>query len=114
MNVCAVNQVLNDLGIIDDATLDAILQQICQPEPVSPEEFGNLTTQYMIAFLKTVLVGENGYKEMLTTDYALENEPFIEFFETEKGSPRAQRARIPPTAPKGTPVKTRRASDILP
>jgi len=41
----------------------------------------------MIAFLKTVLVGENGYKEMLTTDYALENEPFIEFFETEEGSP---------------------------
>jgi len=24
---------------------------------------------------------------MLTTDYALENEPFIEFFETEEGSP---------------------------
>ena len=87
LNVCAVNQVLNDLGIIDDATLDAILQQICQPEPVSPEEFGNLTTQYMIAFLKTVLVGENNYKEMLTTDYALENEPFIEFFETEQGDP---------------------------
>ena len=41
----------------------------------------------MIAFLKTVLVGETGYKEMLTTDYALENEPFIEFFETEQGSP---------------------------
>jgi predicted dienelactone hydrolase len=86
LNVCAVNQVLNDLGIIDDATLDAILQQNCPPEPVLPEEFGNLTTQYMIAFLKTVLVGENGYKEMLTTDYALENEPFIEFFETEQGS----------------------------
>jgi len=34
-----------------------------------------------------VLVGENGYKEMLTTDYALENEPFIEFFETEQGDP---------------------------
>jgi len=86
LNLCAVNQVLNDQGIIDDATLDAILEQICQPEPVSPEEFGNLTSQYMIAFLKTVLVGENGYQEMLTPDYALENEPFIEFFETEKGS----------------------------
>ena len=85
-NVCAVNQVLNDQGIIDDATLDSILKAACPPEPVPPEEFGNLTTQYMIAFLKTVLVRETGYKEMLTPGYALENEPFIEFFDTEKGS----------------------------
>jgi hypothetical protein len=40
----------------------------------------------MIAFLKTVLVGETGYQEMLTPGYALANEPFIEFFVTEKGS----------------------------
>jgi predicted dienelactone hydrolase len=87
LNLCVFVQVQNDQGIIDDASLEAYLQQSCPPEPVSPEEFGNLTTQYMIAFLKTVLVGENGYKEMLTTDYALENEPFIEFFETEQGDP---------------------------
>jgi predicted dienelactone hydrolase len=87
LNLCALAQVQNDQGIIDDISLEAFLQQSCQPEPVSPEEFSNLTTQYMIAFLKTVLVGEKGYKEMLTTDYALENEPFIEFFETEEGSP---------------------------
>ena len=86
LNLCAVAQVQNEQGIIDDASLEAYLQQSCQSEPVSPEEFSNLTTQYMIAFLKTVLVGEKGYKEMLTTDYALENEPFIEFFETEQGS----------------------------
>ncbi len=84
---CAVNQVLNDQGIIDDATLAAILQQACPAEPVPPEEFGNLTAQYMIAFLKTVLVREAGYKQMLTPEYALENEPFIEFFVTEQGSP---------------------------
>jgi hypothetical protein len=87
LNHCAIVQVQNDQGIVDDATLDAYLQQSCQPEPVSPEEFSNLTTQYMIAFLKTVLVGEKGYKEMLTPGYALENEPFIELFETEEGSP---------------------------
>ncbi len=87
LNVCTVNQVLNDKGIVDDATLDIILKNNCQPEPVSPEEFSNLTTQYMIAFLKTVLLRENSYKEMLSTGYALENEPFVEFFETEKSSP---------------------------
>ena len=86
LNHCALAQVQNDQGIIDDVSLTAYLQKSCQPEPVSPEEFGNLTTQYMIAFLKTVLVGETGYKEMLTTGYALKNEPFIEFFATEKGS----------------------------
>ena len=32
------------------------------------------------------MVRETGYKEMLTPGYAVENEPFIEFFETEKGS----------------------------
>ena len=64
-----------------------ILQTACPSEPVSEEEIGTLTSQYMIAFLKTVLVGETGYEEMLTPGYALENEPFIEFFETEKGSP---------------------------
>ena len=87
LNHCAIMQVLKDNGSVDDAALAGYLQMNCQPEPVSPEEFSDLTTQYMIAFLKTVLVGENGYQEMLATDYALENEPFIEFFETEQGSP---------------------------
>ena len=86
-NHCEYLQVMNDYGIYDDATVNAYSQKMCQPEPVSQAELGNLTTQYMIAFLKTVLVGETGYQEMLTTDYALENEPFIEFFETEQGSP---------------------------
>ncbi len=85
-NVCAINQVLHDQGIIDDATLDQILKIACPSEPVSEEEIGTLTSQYMIAFLKTVLVRETGYQEMLTSGYASENEPFIEFFETEKGS----------------------------
>jgi hypothetical protein len=65
----------------------AQLKIYCPKEPTPPDEIGNLTTRYMVAFLKTVLVGERGYKEMLTPDYALENEPLIEFFVTEQGSP---------------------------
>ena len=87
LNHCELAQVQHDIGFADDAALAGYLQQNCKPEPVSQEEIGNLTTQYMVAFLKTVLVGENGYREMLTPGYALENEPFIEFFETEQGSP---------------------------
>jgi dienelactone hydrolase len=84
---CTYIHVLNDKGIIDAQMLDAIKPYNCPPESISAAEIENLTTQYMIAFLKTVLVGENGYKETLTTGYALQNEPFIEFFETEQGSP---------------------------
>jgi hypothetical protein len=84
---CTYIQVLHDKGLIDDQILDTATPSNCPPESISAAEIENLTTQYMIAFLKTVLVGENGYKEMLTADYALENEPFIEFFETEQGSP---------------------------
>jgi dienelactone hydrolase len=84
-NVCACNRVLNDQEIIDDTTLDSILQAACPSEPVSEEEIGTLTSQYMIAFLKTALIGEIGYQEMLTPGYTLKNEPFIEFFDTEKG-----------------------------
>jgi predicted dienelactone hydrolase len=87
LNHCELAQVQHDMGLADDAALVGYLQQNCKPEPVSQEEIGNLTTQYMIAFLKTVLVGETGYQEMLTPGYALKNEPFIEFFETEQGSP---------------------------
>jgi dienelactone hydrolase len=87
LNHCALTQVLHDKGIGDDASLADYLQKSCPPEPMSPEQFSNLITQYMIAFLKTVLVGETGYQEMLTPGYALKNEPFIEFFETEQGSP---------------------------
>ncbi len=85
--VCPNIHVWFDHGIIDDQMRDAFLQAECPQEPISPAEIENLVTQYMIAFLKTELVGEKGYKEMLTTGYALANEPFIEFFETEQGSP---------------------------
>jgi predicted dienelactone hydrolase len=86
LNLCAYAQVQHDLGLADDAALNGFLQKNCPQEPVPPEEFGNLTSQYMIAFLKSILAGETGYQEMLTPGYALENEPFVEFFVTEQGS----------------------------
>jgi predicted dienelactone hydrolase len=84
-SACSCLNVLREF--LGDEATDSSLEQYCPKEPVPPDEIGNLTTRYMVAFLKTVLVGEKGYEEMLTTDYALENEPFIEFFETEAGSP---------------------------
>jgi predicted dienelactone hydrolase len=84
-SACSSMNVLRELN--GDEATDAALKGYCPQEPVPPDETGNLTTRYMIAFLKTVLVGETGYKEMLTTEYTLGNEPFIEFFETEEGSP---------------------------
>jgi predicted dienelactone hydrolase len=83
-SACAGMNVLRELN--GDEATDAQLKLYCPKEPAPPEETGNLTTRYMIAFLKTVLVRETGYKEMLTTGYALANEPLIEFFETEQGS----------------------------
>jgi hypothetical protein len=83
---CTYIHILHDKGLIDDQILDAALPSNCPPESISAAEIENLTTQYMIAFLKTVLVGKNGYKDILTADYAVKNEPFIEFFETEKSN----------------------------
>jgi predicted dienelactone hydrolase len=84
-STCSSMNVLRELN--GDEITDAQLKVYCPKEPVSPDENGNLATRYMVAFLKTVLVGGTGYKEMLTTYYAVKNEPFIEFFETEQGSP---------------------------
>jgi predicted dienelactone hydrolase len=85
-SICPYIHVWYDHGIMDETMRDTFLQANCPQEPITPAEIENLVTQYMIAFLKTVLVRESGYKEMLTPGYALENEPFIELFESEKGS----------------------------
>jgi predicted dienelactone hydrolase len=84
-SACASMNVLRKIN--GDEGTDAQLKLYCPKEPTPPDEIGNLTTRYMIAFLKTVLERKTAYKEMLTTDYALENEPLIEFFVTEQGSP---------------------------
>ena len=92
-SICPYIHVWHDRGIMDDQMRDTFIQAYCPQEPITPAEIENLTTQYMIAFLKTVLVRETGYKEMLTPGYALANEPFIEFFVTEKGSSNTARRR---------------------
>jgi hypothetical protein len=43
-----------------------------------------IITRYMLAFLKTELLGEPGYQQMLTPGWALTHETLVEFFETEK------------------------------
>ena len=52
-----------------------------------PAEGRTIITRYMLAFLKTQLLGETGYQRMLTPGWALKHEPGVEFFETEKRSP---------------------------
>ncbi len=84
---CEYIQIMHDEGIYDDATVSGYSQMKCPVEPASQAELGNLINKYMVAFLKTALVGDAGYKDMLTPGYALKNESFIEFFETEQGSP---------------------------
>jgi predicted dienelactone hydrolase len=84
-SACSSMNVLRELN--GDEITDSLLKLYCPKEPAPPDEIGNLATRYMVAFLKTVLVGEAGYLEILTPGYALANEPFIEFFETEQGSP---------------------------
>jgi len=44
----------------------------------------DIITRYMIAFLKTELLGETGYQKMLTPGWALTQETLVEFFVTEK------------------------------
>jgi predicted dienelactone hydrolase len=52
-----------------------------------PAEGRTIITRYMLAFLKTQLLGETGYQRMLTPGWALKHESGVEFFETEKRSP---------------------------
>lgn len=48
-----------------------------------------ITNKYAVAFLKTVLAGEQGYQDMLTPGWALTRESLVEFFVTEKRNPNA-------------------------
>lgn len=83
---CAYIHVLYDRGSINAQLRDAALPNMCPPDSISAVEVENLTNKYLVAFLKTVLLRQTGYKNMLTTEYALDNEPLIEFFETKQGS----------------------------
>jgi predicted dienelactone hydrolase len=84
-SACSCMDLLREVN--GDEVTDTMLKVYCPKDPAPPDETGNLTTRYMVAFLKTVMVGDKCYEDMVTSDYALANEPFVEFFETEKGSP---------------------------
>ena len=65
------------------STMDGYRSYLCNG--VIPfAEARAIITRFMIAFLKTQLLGETGYQKMLTPGWALTQETLVEFFETEK------------------------------
>lgn len=90
-NACASWTRDHDLGKIDEETYNAYKDEFCYPSPEHTKTVGDLTTMYMIAFLKANLTGDHSYDYILTPDYALKEQPLVEFFDTEKlsGKPKA-------------------------
>jgi hypothetical protein len=80
-------QVLGDEGILPPDVVDGILAAFSDSIPSLVAH--QLVNKYMIAFLKTQLVGETGYQRILTPGWAINSEPDIEFFVTEKKNPNA-------------------------
>jgi hypothetical protein len=64
-------------------TMDGWIGYFC-PCVIPPAVSRDIITRYMIAFLKTELVGDPGYQKMLTPGWALTHETLVEFFVTEK------------------------------
>lgn len=87
-NYCEAAHIFFDKGIIDQSLLDLLIDVHCSAA-IPTEVAHRLITKYMIAFLKTNLAGEPGYQNILTPGYALTQEPYIEFFVTEKRNPNA-------------------------
>ena len=85
-NVCAIgNLLIDDLGLGQDVWPDVGAEDLlapydstCSPEAFSIDEAMRLTSLYVVAFFKLHLMGEEGYEQYLTTDYA-EGEPAIDF-----------------------------------
>ena len=85
---CVTHPILRDLGLMDPGYVEWYEQALCDPFiPFSVAD--PLVKRYMLAFLKTELVGESGYQSMLTPGWANAREPDIQFFETEKKNPNA-------------------------
>ena len=73
-----------DTGWIDEELFKEYFVGNCYSSLEHAQAVLDLITMYMVAFLKTVLVGDPGYQYFLTPGYALTNEPLAEFFVTEK------------------------------
>jgi predicted dienelactone hydrolase len=54
----------------------------------APAESRPIIARYMLAFLKTELLGQEGYRQVLTPGWALTRETKVEFFVTERRRPR--------------------------
>lgn len=87
-DLCEGFQVMGDLGLLDSGSLSFLLGLYCDGFTPSAEVH-RLVNQYTIAFLKTNLAREPGYHDILTPGWALTKEQVIEFFVTERKSPRS-------------------------
>jgi len=87
-DICEVYRVGGDVGIFPQEEVDEVLATYCT-DSIPSLTAHQLVNKYMIAFLKTQLVGETGYQRLLTPGWAIKREPDIEFFVTEKKNPNA-------------------------
>ena len=85
-NVYAAVVLLYRKAAITEAEYEWLIENYCSSE-LSSSESNRLMAKYAVAFLKTVLAGESGYRNILTPGYALTREQYVEFFVTEKRSP---------------------------
>jgi dienelactone hydrolase len=96
--VCLKNELIYEFydGWVDENWLNYWYYAQCgYPNLIPNQESWRITTQYMIAFLKTYLNGEQGYKNMLTPGWAITREKYVEFFVTEKRNGRSPETEFP-------------------
>ena len=86
---CEAAHVMIDTNMGGDflSTGQWMLDTFCTPDIIPSNIAHQLAYKYMIAFLKTNLVGVSGYQSMLTPGWALTHEQYVEFFVTEKRNP---------------------------
>jgi hypothetical protein len=82
-SMCEFFMVMGRIGLWSQSDVDMLLQYNCTTA-VPSDEVQRLAAKYMISFLKTNLVQDQGYQQILTPGYALAKGQFIEFFVTEK------------------------------
>lgn len=75
-------------------TNDEVRSWVCVGTIPSAESRA-IVSRYVLAFLKTQLLGGAGYQRMFTPGWALTRETRTEFFVTEKGRPKASDSEWP-------------------
>lgn len=81
-NLCEAVHVFRDMGVFDAGTFEFFAWLFCSAE-IPSSYVTELVGMYMVSFLNTNLLDKTGYQPYLTPGFAL-NEPFVEFFVTEK------------------------------